>query len=64
LSLRDSEPYDPECGNCGHPFSFHEDDEAKINGCTCDHYNWNSELCGCTKFGDFAFEPDPVMSYD
>jgi len=64
LSLRDSEPYDPECGNCGHPFSFHYDEEEKVDEHACDYCNRLRIQCGCQTFGDFAFEPEPIMPWD
>lgn len=53
------EPYDPYCGNCGHKYSDHLDDDDYL-------YDSNGmvvSVCGlkkcyCSEFGDFEYEPD------
>jgi len=58
------EPDDPECGHCGHPWTYHYEDEDKIDEHACDYCDNKRVQCGCEEFGDFAFEPELVMPWD
>jgi len=45
--------YDPECENCGHPFSFHYDE--KTDGYACDYCDNKRVQCDCDAFADYPF---------